>query len=78
MSQLVQTLIGLLSKNRESELERYLAESANLADVERRTREWESKHRESHFTDRGRMPERRGPHRKVRAPSFSGDRQKRK
>ncbi|MBX9963155.1 MAG: DUF3563 family protein [Burkholderiales bacterium] len=50
MSQLVQTLIGLLSQTRESDLERYLAESANLADVERRTREWESKHRESHFT----------------------------
>lgn len=50
MPQLVQTLIGLLSQTRESDLERYLAESANLADVERRTREWESKHHESHFT----------------------------
>lgn len=50
MSQLVQTLIGLLSNPRESDLERYLAESANLADVERRTREWKSKHRESLFT----------------------------
>ena len=50
MAQLIQTLIGLLSSTRESELERYLAQSANLADVERRTREWEAKHRESQFT----------------------------
>lgn len=50
MAQLIQTLISLLSDSRESDLERYLAQSANLADVERRTREWEARHRESQFT----------------------------
>lgn len=50
MAQLIQTLIGMLSTPRESDLERYLAESANLADVERRTREWETRHQQSQFT----------------------------
>lgn len=50
MAQLIQTLIGMFSTARESDLERYLAESANLADVERRTREWETRHRQSQFT----------------------------
>lgn len=50
MAQLVQTLIGLFSGARESELERYLAESVDAADVERRTREWEARQREAQFT----------------------------
>lgn len=50
MAQLIQTLIGLFSTAQESDLERYLAQSANLADVERRTREWEAKHRQPQFT----------------------------
>jgi len=50
VSAVIQTLIDLFSKTRETDLERYLAESANLADVERRTREWETRHQESRFT----------------------------
>jgi hypothetical protein len=50
VAQLIQTLIGLLSSTRESDLEHYLARSANLADVERRTREWEASHGKSQFT----------------------------
>ena len=50
MAQLVQTLIGLFSGSRESDLERYLAESVDAADVERRTRDWEASQRQSQFT----------------------------
>lgn len=50
MAQLIQTLLSMLSTHRESDLERYLSQSANLADVERRTREWESRSRQSHYT----------------------------
>jgi len=50
MAQLIQTLISLFSDPRESDLERYLAESVDAADVERRTREWEAAQRQSQFT----------------------------
>ena len=47
MKQLINKVLGWFSDSDTAELERYLAQSVSIEDVERRLREWDNRRRHS-------------------------------